>query len=86
MNFAALKRLPEIFACENNLYATHMPIRECRSSKPAWELEKCWIISWNTNHLLKIEFIQEWFDKEFNGKARKYGSRLERFRGQGKKG
>ena len=30
MNFAALKGLPIIFACENNFYSTHLPIRECR--------------------------------------------------------
>ena len=29
LNFAALKKLPIIFACENNLYSTHMPIKEC---------------------------------------------------------
>ncbi|MBA7691514.1 Acetoin:2,6-dichlorophenolindophenol oxidoreductase subunit alpha [subsurface metagenome] len=28
-NFASLKKLPVIFACENNLFSTHMPISRC---------------------------------------------------------
>jgi len=38
LNFAALKKLPVIFACENNLYSTHLPIRECRISEDVYRI------------------------------------------------
>jgi acetoin:2,6-dichlorophenolindophenol oxidoreductase subunit alpha len=38
MNFAAVKHLPLIFACENNLYSTHMPIGDIRVARPIAEL------------------------------------------------
>ncbi|MEK6744529.1 MAG: thiamine pyrophosphate-dependent dehydrogenase E1 component subunit alpha [Nitrospirota bacterium] len=40
LNFAALKNLPIIFACENNFYSTHLPISEIRVSNRIFEIGK----------------------------------------------
>lgn len=44
INFAALKRLPIIFACENNLYSTHMSIDECRLRNNIYETGRSFCI------------------------------------------
>ncbi len=40
LNFSALHKLPIIFVCENNLYATHMPVRESLANTKIYETAK----------------------------------------------
>ena len=45
LNFAALKKLPILFICENNLYSTHLPIRECRPNNEIYRIAQPFDIS-----------------------------------------
>lgn len=57
LNFASLKKLPILFACENNYYSTHMPIGECRPSDNIYKIGIPFCLaSWRVdgNDVLKV--------------------------------
>ncbi|MBM3404043.1 MAG: thiamine pyrophosphate-dependent dehydrogenase E1 component subunit alpha [Bacteroidetes bacterium] len=57
MNFASLHHLPIIFACENNLYSTHLPILEVRKKKDIFTIaEPFGIKTWQVdgNDVLQV--------------------------------
>jgi pyruvate dehydrogenase E1 component alpha subunit len=45
LNFAALKKLPVIFICENNLYSTHMPISACIANTDIYKIAETFNMS-----------------------------------------
>ena len=63
LNFAALKKLPVIFVCENNLYATHMPIKECSANVEIYKMAKHFMpsVRIDGNDVLKVFEISEKF-------------------------
>jgi TPP-dependent pyruvate/acetoin dehydrogenase alpha subunit len=73
LNFAALKKLSIIFVCENNLYSTHMPIKECRPNDRIYIIGKPYGIFTtrvNGNDVLKnYEVAKKAVDLCRNGKG-----------------
>jgi pyruvate dehydrogenase E1 component alpha subunit len=62
LNFASLNRLPIVFVCENNFYATHMPIRECRINDAVFDIgNPCNVASYKAdgNNVLEVYEISK---------------------------
>jgi pyruvate dehydrogenase E1 component alpha subunit len=60
LNFSALRKLPILFVCENNYYATHMPIRECRVSREIHKIAEPFCIE---NHRVDGNDVLEVYER-----------------------
>lgn len=57
LNFAALKNLPVLFVCENNLYSTHMPIASCGANTNIYQIPRAFTVPSTRidgNNVLKV--------------------------------
>ena len=57
LNFSALKNLPILFVCENNLYSTHMPIASCSANTKIFQIPRAFNVPSSRidgNDVLKI--------------------------------
>lgn len=73
LNFAALKKLPVLFVCENNFFATHTPLSERQAMDNIWERGKIYNVPGyrldGTNVIEIYEAAKEAVDRARSGQG-----------------